>query len=250
MKIVIIGGSGLIGKKLGNLLRQAGHEAVPASPSTGVNTITGQGLAEVLKGAEAVVDVSNAPSWADAEVLAFFETSTRNLPAAAQAAGIKHYVALSVVGADALPDSGYMRAKVAQEKLIQAGAVPYTIVRATQFFEFLGAIAGPGTDPVRLSTAPIQPLAADDVAASLAEVDVGAPKNAVIEVAGPEACSIAEFVGRFLTRSGDKRTVIADPQAGYYGAVLDERGLAPRGAAPRIGSTRFDAWFDRQASQA
>jgi uncharacterized protein YbjT (DUF2867 family) len=250
MKIVIIGGSGLIGKKLGNLLRQAGHEAVAASPSTGVNALTGQGVAEALAGAQAVVDVSNSPSWADADVLAFFETSTRNLTAAAKTAGIKHYVALSVVAADNLPDSGYMRAKVAQERLIQAGGVPYTIVRATQFFEFLGAIAGPGTDPVHLSTAPIQPLAADDVAACLAETAVGPPQNAVIELAGPEACSIAEFVGRFLTKSGDKRTVIADPQATYYGAALDAQGLAPRGTSPHLGPTRFDTWFDRQASQA
>jgi len=250
MKIVIIGGSGLIGKKLGNLLRKEGHEVVAASPSTGVNTLTGAGLAEALAGAKVVVDVSNSPSWTDAEVLAFFETSTRNLTAAAKAADIRHYVALSVVAADNLTDSGYMRAKVAQERLIQAGGVPYTIVRATQFFEFLGAIAGPGTDPVHLSTAPIQPLAADDVAACLAETAVDPPQNAIIELAGPEACSIAEFVGRFLTRSGDKRTVIADPQAGYYGAVLDERGLAPRGADPQIGSTRFDAWYDRRATQA
>jgi uncharacterized protein YbjT (DUF2867 family) len=195
------------------ILRKLGQDAVPASPSSGVNTLTGAGLAETLAEAGVVVDVTNSPSFADAAVLEFFETSTRNLLAAEVAAGVRHHVALSVVGADRLPDSGYMRAKVAQERLIMAGKVPYTIVRATQFFEFLGGIAGlrADGDTVRLPTAPMQPLAADDVAAALAEVVVGTPVNGIVELAGPEALPIAEFVGRFLAASGDTRTVIADP---------------------------------------
>src|SRR4051794_412400 len=228
MKIVVIGGSGLIGKKLIPLLRERGHEAVSASPSSGVNAVTGEGLSGALAGAAAVVDVSNSPDWADAAVMEFFDRSTRNL-LAAEAAGVRHHVALSVVGADRMPDSGYMRAKVNQEKLIEAGPVPYTIVRATQFFEFLGGIADSGAegDAVRLSTAPMQPVAADDVAAALADVALGAPLNATVELAGPEMTSIADLVGRFMAASGDKRTVIADPQAPYSGAVLDGRGIAP-----------------------
>ena len=251
MKVVVIGGSGLIGKKLVPILRKWGHEAVPASPSSGVNALTGAGLAEALAGANVVVDVANSPSFADAAVLEFFETSTRNLLAAEEAAGVRHHVALSVVGADRLPDSGYMRAKVAQERLIAAGGVPYTIVRATQFFEFLGAIAGPpsGGDTVRLPTAPMQPLAADDVAAALADVAVGTPVKGIVELAGPEALPIAEFVGRFLAASGDKRTVVADPQARYFGTALDDRGLNP-GANPRVGPTRFETWIGRMVPQA
>jgi uncharacterized protein YbjT (DUF2867 family) len=251
MKIVVIGGSGLIGKKLIPLLRKSGHEAVSASPSSGVNTLTGEGLAKVLTGASVVVDVSNSPSWEDRAVLEFFETSGRNLLAAEAAAGVGHHVALSVVGADRLPDSGYMRAKVAQERLIKGGKVPYTIVRATQFFEFLGGIAGSGAagDTVRLPTAPMQPLAADDVAAALADVAVGPPANATLELAGPEAQSIAEFVRRALAASGDTRTVVADPQARYYGAALGARGLAPDGANPRIGPTRFEEWLSRSVPQ-
>jgi len=245
MKIVVIGGSGLIGKKLIPLLRGRGHEAVSASPSSGVNTLTGEGLAEALAGANVVVDVTNSPSFEDKAVLEFFETSARNILTAEVAASVGHHVALSVVGADRLPDSGYMRAKVAQEKLIRAGKVPYTIVRATQFFEFLGAIAGPGTDAVRLPTAPMQPLAADDVAAGLAEVVVGAPMNGVVELAGPESMSMAAFVGKALAASKDTRTVVADPQARYFGAALDDRGLNP-GDNPRIGPTRFADWLSRQ----
>jgi uncharacterized protein YbjT (DUF2867 family) len=246
MKIVVIGGSGLIGKKLVPILRRQGHEVVVASPSSGVNSLTGEGLAQALTGANVVVDVTNSPSWEDAAVMAFFDTSTRNLLAAEKAARVGHHVALSVVGADRMPDSGYMRAKVNQENLIKAGEVPYSIVRATQFFEFLGGIAASGAegDTVRLSTAPMQPMAADDVAAALADVAVGAPLNATVEVAGPEALSIAEFVGRFLTASGDKRKVIADPQATYYGAVMGCEGIAP-GANPRLGPTRFEEWFKR-----
>ena len=246
MKVVVIGGSGLIGKKLVTILRRQGHEVTSASPSAGVNSLTGEGLAQALAGANVVVDVTNSPSWEDAAVMGFFDNSTRNLLAAERAAGVGHHVALSVVGADRMPDSGYMRAKVNQESLIKAGGVPYSIVRATQFFEFLGGIADSGAegDTVRLSTAPMQPMAADDVAAALADVAGAAPLNATVEVAGPEALPIAEFVGRFLAASGDKRTVIADPQATYYGAVMGSRGLAP-GANPRLGPTWFEEWFRR-----
>jgi uncharacterized protein YbjT (DUF2867 family) len=249
MKIVVIGGSGLIGKKLIPLLRGAGHEAVSASPSSGVNTLTGEGLSEALAGADVVVDVTNSPSFEDKAVLEFFERSTRNILAAEAGAGVKHHVALSVVGADRFPDSGYMRAKVAQEKLIKASGVPYTILRATQFFEFLGPIAGPGTGTVQLPSAPMQPLAAEDVAVALADVAMGSPANGVLEVAGPESLSIAAFVGRALAASGDKRTVVADPQARYYGAALDDLGLKPRNPNPRIGPTRFEEWVSRGAAR-
>jgi uncharacterized protein YbjT (DUF2867 family) len=245
MKIVVIGGSGLIGTKLIPLLRGQGHEAVSASPSSGVNTLTGEGLAEALAGADVAVDVTNSPSWEDQAVLEFFETSTRNTLAAEAAAGVKHHVALSVVGADSILDSGYMRAKVAQEKLIKAGGVPYTILRATQFFEFLGAIAGQGADTVHVSNAPMQPMAADDVAATLADVAVGSPVGGVMEVAGPESLSMAAFVGQALAASGDTRRVVADPEARYYGAALDDLGLRPRGANPRIAQTRFETWLNR-----
>jgi uncharacterized protein YbjT (DUF2867 family) len=249
MKIVVIGGSGLIGKKLISLLRGRRHETLSASPSSGVNTITGEGLAEALAGADVVVDVTNSPSWEDKAVLEFFESSTRNILAAEAAAGVRHHVALSVVGADHIPDSGYMRAKVAQEKLIQAGSVPYTILRATQFFEFLGAIAGPDAETVRVSDAPMQPMAADDVAAALADVAVSSPANGILEVAGPEPMSIAAFVGKALAASGDTRRVVPDPNARYYGAALDDHGLRPRGANPRIAPTRFEAWLGRSAAR-
>jgi uncharacterized protein YbjT (DUF2867 family) len=249
MKVVVIGGSGLIGKKLVANLAKLGHEAVSASPSSGVNTLTGEGLAEVFQGAQVVVDVSNSPSWADDAVMEFFGKSTRNLLAAEAVAGVGHHVALSVVGANRMTDSAYMRAKVNQERLIGAGGVPYTIVRATQFFEFLGGIADSGAEggTVRLSTAPMQPLAAEDVAAALADVAIGAPLNTIVELAGPEAMSIAEFVGRFMAASGDKRAVVADPKALYYGAVMDDLGIAP-GANPRLGPTRFDDWFARSGT--
>jgi uncharacterized protein YbjT (DUF2867 family) len=248
MRIVVIGGSGLIGKKLIPLLQGRGHEAVSASPSSGVNTLTGEGLAEAFAGAQVVVDVSNSPSFEDRAVMEFFETSGRNLVAAEQAAGVGHHVALSVVGADRLPDSGYMRAKLAQEALIKASQVPYTILRATQFFEFLGGIAGSGATEVRLPTAPMQPLAADDVAAALARIAVEPPLNGTVEVAGPESLSIADFVGRFLSASGDTRVVVADPEARYYGAALDGRGLNP-GANPIVGPTRFEDWISRSGAR-
>jgi uncharacterized protein YbjT (DUF2867 family) len=245
MKIVVIGGSGLIGKKLIPLLRERGHEALSASPSSGVNTLTGEGLAGALAGADVVVDVTNSPSFEDKAVLAFFEKSASNILAAETAAGVKHHVALSVVGADSFPDSGYMRAKVAQEKIMTGGKVPYTILRATQFFEFLAAIAGPGEGTVHLPAAPMQPLAADDVAAALADVALGPPVNGMVEVAGPESLSIAAFVGKALAANGDKRTVVADPQARYFGAALDGLGLTPRRANPRIGATPFEEWVSR-----
>jgi uncharacterized protein YbjT (DUF2867 family) len=249
MKIVVIGGSGLIGKKLIPILRGWGHEAVSASRSSGVNTITGEGLAKALAGADVVVDVTNAPPLEDKAVLEFFETSTRNILAVESAAGVKHHVALSIVGADRMPDSGRMRAKVAQEKLIKASGAPYTILRATQFFEFLSAIAGAGADTVRLADAPMQPLSADDVAAALADVAVGSPANGMLEVAGPEALPIVAFVGKALAASGDTRSVVADPQARYSGAALDDVGLKPRGANPRVGPTRFEAWLNRSSAQ-
>ncbi|HEY1191379.1 MAG TPA: NAD(P)H-binding protein, partial [Gemmata sp.] len=212
MKVVVIGGTGLIGKKVLALLRRQGHDAVPASPSSGVNALTGEGLAAALRGADVVADVSNAPAWADAEVMAFFDTTTRNLLEAERAAGVRHHVALSVVGADRIPDSGYLRAKANQERLIASGGVPYTIVRATQFFEFLGTIAaGAGADgAVHLPTAPMQPVAADDVAAALADLATAPPAGGVIELAGPEALPVAAFVGKFLAASGDPRAVVAD----------------------------------------
>lgn len=248
MKIVVIGGSGLIGKKLIPLLQRSGHEAVSASPSSGVNTITGEGLAQALTNADVVVDVTNAPSWEDQAVLAFFETSTRNLLEMEAATNVKHHVALSVVAADRI-DSGYMRAKVAQENLIKLGKVPYTILRATQFFEFLEAIAAQGEGAIHVPDAPMQPLAADDVAAVLADVAMNPPANGILEVAGPESLSMAVFVGKVLAAKGDMRGVVVDPQARYYGASLDQFGLNPRYANPRLAPTRYEAWLDRSKSK-
>lgn len=251
MKIVVIGGSGLIGKKLVNNLRQLGHEVVAASPRSGVNTITGEGLAEALAGAQVVVDVANSPSFEDKPVLEFFETSGRNLLGAEATAGVEHHVALSVVNADRLPDSGYMRAKVAQEKLIKDSKIPYTILRATQFFEFLSGIAQSSTDgqTVRLSPALVQPIASDDVADALTDITVGAPLNGTIEVAGPEKFRLDELVQRFLIANNDTRKVITDIHARYFGIELNDHSLNP-GDNPRIGSTNFDQWLDRQAKAA
>lgn len=244
MKVVVIGGSGLIGKKLLNNLHQLGQEAVGASPSSGVNTLTGAGLSEVVKRADAVVDVSNSPSFEDKAVLEFFETSTRNLLAAEKAAGVRHHVALSVVGADRLPDSGYMRAKVAQENLIKSGGVPYTIVRATQFFEFVGGIAQSATDgqTVRLPPALMQPIVSDDVAAALARVAVDRPHNRMIELAGPEPIRQDELLRRYLAANNDPREVTTDVHARYFGTELDDRSLTP-GENPMLGTTRFDDWL-------
>src|SRR6266576_1351396 len=246
MKIGVIGGSGLIGKKVVTNLRQRGHEVVAASPSSGVNTITGEGLAQALAGAQVVVDVANAPSWEDKAVLAFFETSGRNLLAAEAAAGVGHHVALSVVGTDRLLASGYFRAKMAQEKLIKASPIPYTIVRATQFFEFVGGIAQSATEgqTVRLPPVLMQPIASDDVAAAAAEVAVKKPLNGMIDLAGPEPIRQDDLVRQFLNATGDPRTVITDPKALYYGIAVNDQSLTP-GDNPRLGPTRFADWLSR-----
>jgi uncharacterized protein YbjT (DUF2867 family) len=245
MKIVVIGGSGLIGAKLVNNLRQHGQEVVAASPSSGVNTITGEGLAKALTGAQVVVDVSNAPSWDDKAVLEFFETSGRHLLAAEAAARVEHHVALSVVGTDRLLASGYFRAKMAQEDLIKASGIPYTIVRATQFFEFIGGIAQFSTvgQTVHLPPALWQPIAADDVASALADVTLGAPVKGMIEIAGPERAGLDEMVGRFLGATKDPREVITDGDAPYYGLIVNDQSLTP-GANPRIGATSFEDWLN------
>ncbi|HMG96342.1 MAG TPA: SDR family oxidoreductase, partial [Gemmatimonadaceae bacterium] len=225
MKIVIIGGSGLIGSKVVRKLSDQGNEAIPASPNTGVTTLTGEGLAEVLKGAAVVVDVSNSPSFEDTAVLNFFRTSTTNLLQAEAAAGVRHHVALSVVGTDRLSESGYMRAKIAQEKLIEQSSIPYSIIHATQFFEFIRGIADGATDgdTVRLAPVLIQPMAAEDVATEVAKVAVGAPLNGIVELGGPEQFRLDELVRRYLAARDDRRSLIADPNARYYGAKLGER---------------------------
>ena len=246
MKIVVIGGTGLIGSKLVKSLSERGHEAVAAAPSTGVDSITREGLAAAMDGADVVVDVANAPSWEDQAVLEFFQTSTRNLLAAEAAAGVRHHVALSIVGCERLPENGYFRAKVAQEAIIKAASIPYTLVRATQFFEFVGGIAQAATvaDEVRLSPALIQPMASADVAAALLEVVLAAPANDTVEVAGPEAMPLDELVRRFLRLTGDARTVVPDVHARYFGAELDDQSLTP-GSAARLGKTRFEDWLAR-----
>jgi uncharacterized protein YbjT (DUF2867 family) len=251
MKIVVIGGSGLIGTKLVKLLRERGDEALPASPSSGVNSVTGEGLAEALAGAQVVVDVTNSPSWEDKAVLEFFERSTRNLLAAEAAAGVGHHVALSVVGTERLLQSGFFRAKMAQEELIQASNVPYTIVRSTQFFEFVDGIAQSATEgqTVRLSRAHIQPIVSDDVAAALAEVTLGAPVNGMIEIAGPERLGLDELVRRFLRAKQDARQVVTDVHARYFGIDVNNQSLTP-GDNPRLGPTRFDEWLRRSQARA
>lgn len=250
MKIVVIGGSGLIGANVVGRLRRSGHEVVAASPSTGVNTITREGLAAALSGAQVVVDVANPPSFEDKAVLEFFETSTRNLLAAEAAAGVGHHVVLSVVGAEHLPESGYMRAKAAQEKLIKASRIPYTILQSTQFFEFVGGIVQSGTDggAIRVSPALLQPIASDDVAAVLAELAGGAPVNGTVEVAGPERIPLDVVARNYLAAKGDKRQVIADVHARYFGTELDDRALTPR-STPRLGSARFGDWLNRYVTQ-
>ncbi|NVB85048.1 MAG: SDR family oxidoreductase [Kofleriaceae bacterium] len=247
MKVVVIGGSGLIGSKVVSNLRAAGHEAIAASPQSGVNTVTGEGLDAVLAGARVVVDVSNAPSWADADVLAFFETSTRNLLAAEAKAGVAHHVALSVVGADRVPDSGYLRAKAAQEKLIESGGVPWSIVRATQFFEFLGRVADSAVHDgtIHLTPAKVQPIAATDVAAEVTQAAVGEPTLSITEVAGPERIGMNEIVGRYLSSIGDTRKVVVDPEERYFGAKLDDRSLTPDEGA-HIGAIGFEEWMRDQ----
>jgi uncharacterized protein YbjT (DUF2867 family) len=250
MKIVVIGGSGLIGSKLVTMLGEHGHQAVPASPNSGVNTLTGEGLAEVLKGASVVVDVSNSPSFEDAPVMEFFKTSTGNLLKYEAAAGVGHHVALSVVGSDRLPDSGYLRAKIAQEKLIKESSIPYSIVRATQFFEFVMRIADSATegDTVRLPPVRFQPMAADDVASAVCRAAMGSPLNGMIEIAGPEHFRFDELIRQALSARNDPREVIADPHARYFGTELSERSLVPADDA-QLGETRFEDWLSRSASQ-
>ena len=244
MKIVVIGGTGLIGSKLIALLAQRGHEAVAASPNTGVNTLTGEGLAEVLTGARVVVDVANSPSFEDAAVMSFFQTSGRNLLAAETAAGVRHHVALSVVGTERLQGSGYFRAKLVQEQLIEASGLPYTIVRATQFMEFLPAIAQSGVEgeAIRLPSAHLQPIAAQDVAAAMVDATLGEPVNGMIEVGGPERAGMATMVERWLRASGDMRKVRPDATAPYFGVVVDDQSLTTAPGA-RIGATSLDAWL-------
>lgn len=244
MKIVVIGGTGALGSNVVAKLNADGHEAVSASPDSGVNTITGEGLADVLKGASVVIDVTNAPSWEDAAVMAFFETSTRNLLAREAAAGTKHHVALSVVGTDRLLESGYFRAKIAQENLIKGSSIPYSIVRATQFYEFLKAIADLSTTDghIRLPSALIQPMVADDVASAVARVAVGPPVNGIVEVGGPEQFPLDDLVRRFLAARKDPRDVIRDPEAPYYGIHLSQRALVPDASAT-LGKLRFDEWL-------
>jgi len=245
MKIVVIGGTGLIGSKLVSTLRARGHEVLAASPDTGVNTITGEGLSAALAGAQVVVDVANSPQFQGPEVLKFFETSGTHLLAAEQRAGVRHHLALSVVGTDRLPDSDYFRAKLAQEKLIKDSTIPYTILRSTQFFEFIDRIPLASEDgkSVRVSDVLFQPIVSDDVVATLAELALGAPVNGTVEVAGPERFRLGELVQRVLTAHGDQREVIKDSHAGYFGAELDDQTLVPSPGA-RSGSKRFDTWLN------
>jgi uncharacterized protein YbjT (DUF2867 family) len=251
MKIVVIGGTGLIGSKVVEKLKQKGHEAIAAAPNTGVNTITGEGLKEAMAGAQVVIDLANSPSFEDKAALEFFETSGRNLLAAEAAAGVRHHVALSIVGTDRTPDNGYFRAKVAQEKLIETSGIPYTIIRSTQFLEFLGGIAASSTDGniVRLSPGLCQPIAADDVAAIVADVALTAPRNGIIEIAGPERAPFNEIVARYLKAVGDPREVVRDPEARYWGGRVEERSLVPLGEA-RLGRIGFNEWLRRAPARA
>jgi uncharacterized protein YbjT (DUF2867 family) len=251
MKIVVIGGTGLIGTKLVNNLRQRGHEVVAAAPSTGVNTLTGEGLAEALSGAQVVVDVANSPSFEDQAAMTFFETSGRNLLAAETAARVRHHVALSVVGTDRLLASGYFRAKMAQENLIKTSKIPYTIVRATQFFEFVGGIAQSATEgqTIRLPPVRMQPILSDDIAAELADVAEAEPLNGLVDLAGPEAIRMDELVRRFLRANNDARQVVTDADARYFGIQVNDQSLVPGGPA-RIGPTRFEEWLSHGVPQA
>jgi uncharacterized protein YbjT (DUF2867 family) len=251
MKIVVIGGTGLVGSKTIPILREGGHEVLAASPNTGVNTITGEGLKEALAGAQVVIDLANSPSFEDKAVLEFFENSGRNLHPAEAAAGVGHHVALSIVGTDRTPENGYFRAKVVQEKLIETCGIPYTIIRSTQFLEFLGAIAASSTDGtmVRLSPGLFQPIAADDVAASVAEVALAAPRNGIVEIAGPERAPFNEIVARYLKAVGDPREVVCDPGARYWGGLVEERSLVPLGEA-RLGRIGLDEWLRRSRAKA
>src|SRR5919109_2799944 len=251
MKIVVIGGTGLIGSKTVAILRQRSHEVVAAAPNTGVNTITGEGLKDAMAGTEVVIDLANSPSFEDKAVLEFFQTSERHLLPAEAAAGVRHHVALSIVGDDRTPDNGYFRAKVAQEKLIENSGIPYTIIRSTQFLEFLRAIADSSADGnmVRLSPGLFQPIAADDVAAIVADVALAAPRNGIVEIAGPERAPFNEIVARYLKALGDPRTVVRDPEARYFGGRVDERSLVPLGEA-RLGRIGLDEWLRRSPARA
>jgi uncharacterized protein YbjT (DUF2867 family) len=246
MKIVINGGTGRIGSKVVATLRQGDHEVIAASPQGGINSVTGEGLREAMTGAQVVVDLANSPSFEDKAVLEFFEASGRNLHGAETAAGVRHHVALSIVGADRSPDNGYFRAKVAQEKLVEASGIPYTIIRSTQFMEFLGGIADSGTEGnvVRLSPGLFQPIAADDVAAIVADVALAAPRNAILEIAGPERAPFDEVVARYLKAIGDRRAVVRDPEARYFGGRVEERSLVPLGEA-RVGRIALEEWLRR-----
>ena len=250
MKIVVIGGTGLIGSKTVAILRRDGHEVIAASPASGINIITGEGLKEAMAGAQVVIDLANSPSFEDKAVLEFFETSGHNLLAAETAAGVRHHVALSIVGTDR-SDNGYFRAKVAQEKLIETSGIPYTVIRSTQFMEFLGGIAAASADGDRVKIPPglFQPIAADDVAAIVADVALAAPRNGVVEIAGPEQAPFNEIVARYLKAVGDPRTVVRDPEARYWGAPVEERSLVPLGEA-RLGQIRFNEWLRRSQARA
>lgn len=251
MKIVVIGGTGRIGSKLVSRLQQRGHDVLAASPASGVNTLTREGLAEALLGAQIVVDVSNSPSFEDGPVMAFFDRSSRNLLAAGMASGVAHYVALSIVGLERLPENGYFRAKLHQENLIKESGIPYSLLRATQFFEFFPAIIAGGTegDTIRLSSAQFQPIAADDVVAALTDVVLGAPLDGTKEVAGPDRDGMDALARRFLAAHGDRRRVIGDPTAIYFGTALDDGSLTP-GTRALIGATAFDAWLEHTAAAA
>jgi uncharacterized protein YbjT (DUF2867 family) len=250
MKIVVIGGTGLIGSKTVAILRQGGHEAVAASPKSGIDTITGEGLKEAMAGAQVVIDLANSPSFEDKAVLEFFETSGRNLLAAEAAAGVRHHVALSIVGIDRT-DNGYFRAKAAQEKLIKASGIPYTIIRSTQFLDFLGGIADSSTEGnmVRIPPVLFQPIAADDVAAIVADVALEAPQNGIVEIAGPERAPFNEIVARYLKAVGDPRVAVSDPKAGYFGGRVEQDSLVPLGEA-RLGRIGFDEWLRRSQARA
>src|SRR5215210_2761484 len=251
MKIVVIGGTGLIGSKTVAILRQGGHEVVAASPKSGINTITGEGLSQAMACAQVVIDLANSPSFEDKAVLEFFETSGRNLLAAEAEAGVQHHVALSIVGTDRTPDNGYFRAKVAQEKLIESSGIPHTIVRATQFLEFLRTIANSSADGnmIRLSGGLFQPIAADDVAAIVADVALAPPRNGIVEIAGPERAPFNEIVARYLKAIGDPREVVSDPEARYWGGRVDEHSLVPLGEA-RLGRIGLDEWVRRSQAAA
>ncbi len=244
MKIVVIGGTGLIGSKAVVILRQNGHEVVAASPRSGINSITGEGLKDALAGAQVVIDLANSPSFDDKAVLEFFETSGRNILATEAAAGVRHHVALSIVGIDRTPDNGYFRAKVAQEKLIETSGIPYTIIRSTQFMEFLGGIAASSADGnvIRVSPGLFQPIAADDVAAIVADVALTAPRNGIVEIAGPDRAPFNEIIARYLTAAGNPREVVKDPEARYFGGLVEKHSLVPLGEA-RLGRIGLDEWL-------